>query len=209
MLARRLDGAALRSTLLEASAALGQHAFLDKVVMPLAERSGSMWEGGDLRVSQEHLITAVVRSILGGILISQPPDANGPMLIAATPAGQRHEIGSLAAAVSAAAVGWRSVYLGPDLPSEEIASAVIERGAKAVALSLVYPADDPRLPLELRQLATLLGGRAAVLVGGRAAAAYAQLLDEIGALRVNSLPGLRATLNELRHQPLASSGDDS
>jgi DNA-binding transcriptional MerR regulator len=38
-------------------------------------------------------------------------------LVAATPARERHELGALLSAVSAAAEGWKGVYLGPDLPA--------------------------------------------------------------------------------------------
>ena len=57
----------------------------------------------------------------------------------ATPIGQLHDLGATMIGAAAANVGWRTVYLGPGLPAQEIAGAVKSCGAIAVALSLVYP----------------------------------------------------------------------
>jgi methylmalonyl-CoA mutase cobalamin-binding subunit len=104
----------------------------------------------------------------------------------------------LMVAAAAAAEGWRPTYLGPDLPAEEIAAAVQEKGARAVALSIVYPPDDPLLPDELRRLRWLLPPGVELIVGGRAACAYAPALAEIGARNVEDLSALRAELEALR-----------
>jgi len=194
-----LDSGELEAIMLEASLALGQQAFLENILMPLLNRTGELWERGDLKISQEHLASAVVRSLLGSTALTQQSDQHGPLLLTTTPSGQRHEFGALAASVTAVSVGWRSTYLGPDLPAEEIASAAKVKGARAVALSLVYPGDDPRVPLELRKLARLLDKRVALLAGGRAAPGYHDVLNEIGALLVHDLTELRATLNRLRN----------
>ena len=55
---------------------------------------------------------------------------------------------------------------------EEIVEAVHQQPAKAVALSLVYPADDLSLRNELRTLRQQLPIQVALLVGGRAAQGY-------------------------------------
>ena len=69
--------------------------------------------------------------------------------LVATPAGQRHELGALMVAVAAATDGWKVTYLGADLPAAEIAATALQRKARAVALSIVHPVDDPNLPGEI------------------------------------------------------------
>ena len=101
-------------------------------------------------------------------------------------------------AAVAAGEGWRATYLGPDLPPEEIAAAATEKGAQVVALSLLYPPDDPGLADDLRRLRRLLSPSTALLAGGRACPAYGAVLDEIGAIRVPDLPTLRRELDRLR-----------
>ena len=42
------------------------------------------------------------------------------------------------------------------MPAPEIAGAARQKGARAVALSLIYPEDDPELPKEIGELTNLL-----------------------------------------------------
>jgi methylmalonyl-CoA mutase cobalamin-binding subunit len=102
------------------------------------------------------------------------------------------------AAVAAASDGWRVTYLGADLPAEDIAAATARRAPRAIGLSVVYPADDPRLAGELRRLREALGDRVTLLVGGASAEAYAETLRDIGARLVPDMMTLREELRALR-----------
>jgi methylmalonyl-CoA mutase cobalamin-binding subunit len=89
-------------------------------------------------------------------------------------------------------------YLGADISSDEIAFAAIEREAAAVALSISYPADDPRLADALRHLRRQLPDRVVLLAGGAAAAGYRSVLTEIGALQPPDLATLGSELDRIR-----------
>jgi methylmalonyl-CoA mutase cobalamin-binding subunit len=139
----------------------------------------------------------VVRRTLDEIRISlQNPD--GPAVVVATPSGQHHEIGAMLAAAAAAAEGWRVVYLGPNLPAESIATAAEKTGARAVALSLVYPPDDPNVVRELRALRRMLPEEVTIVLGGQSAPSYRAELDGIGALWLPDAPSLRSALDLIR-----------
>jgi methanogenic corrinoid protein MtbC1 len=147
----------------------------------------------------EHLASAVVRTILGGLLESVtnvPPSA--PTIVVTTPVGQLHEIGAMVVAAMAAAEGWHVTYLGVNLPAEDIAAAVQQQHAKAVALSVAHPADDPHLEHELTLLRRYLTQDVGLIVGGRAAEGYHKVLEAIGAIRVQDMAGFRAHLETLR-----------
>ncbi|MES1244592.1 MAG: MerR family transcriptional regulator [Acidobacteriota bacterium] len=195
---RRLDAAELELHLERASVALSRNSLLERLMVPLLHRLGELWQRGELRPTHEHLASAAVRSFLGGMVRSCDASATAPHLLSTTPARQRHELGALIVAVVAAGEGWRATYLGPDLPPEEIAAAAREKGARAVALSLVYPPDDALLGDDLRRLRRLLPPATALIVGGRAADAYTAVLDEIGAARMADLAALRRELERLR-----------
>ena len=197
---RNLDSVSLESRLLSASVALGQQVFFEQVLQPLLVNTGDMWSDGRLKVAHEHLGSAVIRSLLGSMVVASRLDSAGPILLATTPSGQMHEFGALMAAVSATSLGWRTSYLGPNLPAEDIASAALQRNAAAVAISIVYPADDPHLPLELGKLAKMIEGRARLIVGGQGSTAHAKLLSEIGAIHVNNLTELKSALEEIRRE---------
>jgi methylmalonyl-CoA mutase cobalamin-binding domain/chain len=106
---------------------------------------------------------------------------SAPGLVVATPAGQLHELGAVMVAAAAANLGWRVTYLGTSLPAAEIAGAALQNRARAVALSLVYPEDDPQLPQELEALRRFLPADMQIVTGGRAAPSYGEVLHHIGA----------------------------
>jgi DNA-binding transcriptional MerR regulator/methylmalonyl-CoA mutase cobalamin-binding subunit len=200
-----LDSTGLEARLLRASLSLGQQVFLEKVLHPLLQRTGDLWANGTLKVAHEHLASAVTRSLLGTMVVSGHNHGTGPIILCTTPSGQLHEFGALMAAVTAVSLGWQADYLGPNLPAEDIAAAVNQRRAAAVALSIAYPPDDDHLHLELRKLRQYLDDSIVLFAGGHAARAYRKTLAEIGAIRVEDLAGLRKRLTQSREK-LAKGG---
>lgn len=196
-----LDALTLEQVLDRAVVAFGQHGLLQKVIAPLTTATGDLWRSGGLSAAHEHLATAVVRVFLGKL--SRPFAVNGiaPRIVVTTPAGQYHELGALMVSAAATDMGWQTTYLGASLPAAEIAGAAIQNYARAVALSLVYPEDDPALPAELQHLRRYLPQDMPILVGGRAAPPYAAALEAIGALRCDGLGELYSHLEALRSAP--------
>ena len=76
-----------------------------------------------------------------------------------TPAGEKHELGALLSAVSGAAEGWNGIFLGPDLPAEEIVSAALRLQAEVVTLSCVDPRTAETLPSEIASIRGATPGR--------------------------------------------------
>jgi len=201
--AHRLDGVALETTLMRARVGLSHTAFLENLIVQLMQAIGDLWYQGALRIMHEHLTSAVVRTLLGSLIMMPGVAATAPHLLVTTPVGQVHEIGALCAASMASVDGWRVTYLGPNLPGEDIAAAVRQDHASAIGLSIVYPPDDPYLHQELAQLRRYLGAEVTVLVGGRGISGYQEVLDSIGAIRPRDLQELRRYLEALRagHTP--------
>lgn len=178
-------------------AALNRHAvvlppadLIFAVIVPLLHDIGGRWEAGRLRPSQEHLVSAMVRSVLGGLLRTSIRSGGSPTLLFATPAGERHELGLLSAAVLAASAGSRVVYLGPDLPAAEIAHAAATAGADIIVLSLTTP--DGVKPRELKALSHELRD-VEVWVGGPEAGALLASMGE-RALHVHDLASVSAAV---------------
>lgn len=188
------DTAAFERVLGEASVALALPRLLDQLLVPLLEDIGRSWSAGDLRPAQEHMATASVRTLLGNLHLRRRPRSGAPALVVGTPQGQRHELGALMAALTAQEAGWDAIYLGPDLPAEELASVLFRRNARGVALSLVPPVDERQLGEELLGLRRAIGPERAIWVGGRGAAACQPQLDAVGARRLGSLDDLRQQL---------------
>ena len=192
----RLDRGELERALEGAAVALSRPRLRAEVLAPLIAAVGQRWQDGTWRVAHEHLATAVLRAFLWSLWRRVEAGPGAPAAVVATPAGQMHELGVLLAAGIAADMGWRVVYLGADLPAEEIALAVASSGASAIVLSLVYPLADPRLLDELKRLRGLVGPRLVIDAGGRAAAANQETLAAAGIRGAGDLEALGAILGE-------------
>jgi MerR family transcriptional regulator, light-induced transcriptional regulator len=149
----RYDFGLIERTINRAAALLRPADLVFTLVLPLLQEVGRRWESGQLRPSQEHLVSAVIRGMLSERLHALARVDAAPSIVFATLAGERHELGLLSAAVLAAADGWGVIYLGVDLPAADVVHAVISSGAQAVVLAATTPVDASSR--EMRQLLRL------------------------------------------------------
>jgi len=190
----RMDAVLLDSTLRRAAISLGPLAFAERIVGPLVQQVGELWHRGTLRVGQEHLATTTIRAVLSWLCHAAGAHQEGRTILVATTSGQRHELGAMMAAAVASAEGWNVVYLGPDMPSADIADAARATGATVVALSFVYPATSKEIEEHVREIRGLMKPEIAVLVGGSASDGVAARLEQLGATHVSSLARYRDAL---------------
>jgi methylmalonyl-CoA mutase cobalamin-binding subunit len=159
---------------------------------------GDFWREGRITAAHEHFATGHIRAFLAQLAKPFGGNAGAPALVVATPAGQLHELGALLVGALAANLGWAVTGLGASLPAAEIAGAARQKRARAVALSLVYPEDDPRLLGELTLLRDSLPPETALLAGGRAMPAYREGLARLGVILIEDLEDLGKALDRLR-----------
>lgn len=178
-----------------ASHELGRRQLIDRLVAPLLRSLGEQWQQGIIGPAQEHAATAVLRTFLGHLPVP-PRSGMVPRLVATTPAGELHELGALLAAATAAGEGWAVLYLGPNLPAEEIAAAAEAVDARAILVSTVQDGGTV-MSRELERLTTLAGVRRTVIVGGRAANHHGAVVRRRGGRVIDDLGALRVTLGEL------------
>ena len=184
----------LARTLLDASVQLPLLALLDDLVGPLMAWVGERWHDGSIRVAHEHMATAAIRSFLGRMKQIRRAGVGAPCIVITTPAGQDHEIGALMAATIAANEGWRDLYLGPNLPAQEIALAAMEANAAAVAVSIVAPGNNPSVIHEFHTLRHVLQERVPVLAGGSGIVQNRHHYDLDGVYCVDNLAQFRDRL---------------
>jgi DNA-binding transcriptional MerR regulator/methylmalonyl-CoA mutase cobalamin-binding subunit len=179
-----MDPKRLERILSRAALALPVPVVIDDVVSPLLKVLGVSWREGRLGPAHEHLATVVVRRFLEWLLSTVEVRGEAPVLVAATPAGERHELGALLSAVTASAEGWSVFFLGPDLPSEEIAAAAQRLNAKVVALSSVDPNTAGALVGEVGRLRRRLPAEVALVLGGSSARERRDLLEQESGVEV-------------------------
>ena len=184
--AERLDGSEAQRLLSLQLSALGPVRFAREFALPLVREIGELWSQGRLEIASEHLATAILRSLLGSALQSTAASARGPRVLVATPSGEAHEIGSLVAALTALGAGADVVFLGADVPAEDLIRAVERSRAAALALGIVT-LSAARASQTLRAVRGGIAADVPVWIGGAGALA----LDEIpGVERIESLESL-------------------
>ncbi|MEZ4289673.1 MAG: B12-binding domain-containing protein [Myxococcota bacterium] len=192
---RDLDGHTVKRLLEAHLAELGPAAFATDFAMPLARTVGDAWRRGELSIAAEHLLTSVLRSILAGAMEGDgSTEARlGPRIVFATPSGEPHDLGLMAAAVVAAHAGAVPIVLGADLPVDEVVETARRTGAG--------PSRGRRGHARTRSGQAWLGALRAALpsgvqlwVGGAGARL---LLPRRGATVVGDLSGLARAVAEI------------
>ncbi|MCO4746780.1 MAG: MerR family transcriptional regulator [Proteobacteria bacterium] len=148
---------------------LPYEAQLDELYLPVLQETGHRWEAGEVTTVQEHFVSAWCREqilVMARSLESGGPRA--PLAICATPAGEHHEFGLLGAAFRLANRGYRLVYLGADVPTDQLLDLIRARKPALVAISVVIEREGFDLPLYAEQLLEALEPDGRLLVGGRA-----------------------------------------
>lgn len=196
----RLDAGAFERQLELAVVQLGWTRTLDEVLVPLMRQVGELEDHDSQLGVHERFAASLVRSFVGSMQRTYVAEPSAPGVVVAAPAGQYQELDAVLVAATAAAEGWKVSYLGADVPTDDIAMAVLETEFDVIALSLTHPRDDEALPSELARLRRLLGDRRSLLVGGPATDAYSEVLDDVGAVRLGGPAELRELLGRLRDQ---------
>jgi MerR family transcriptional regulator, light-induced transcriptional regulator len=165
----RFDATAFRRELSRLAAVIPVRALCREVVLPFLRRIGEAWQAGTLDIAREHLVSAEVRSLLGALARLHGERRGESAIVFATPAGELHEIGTLAAAVVAADAGLGPLFLGANLPASEVVSAAARVHALAVVLGWTggrhRGGPDPRAAIA--EIARELSPDVALWVGGR------------------------------------------
>jgi methanogenic corrinoid protein MtbC1 len=178
------QAAAARRTVLDAvDAGLPLGRLFEEVLRPALRRLGDRWAAGQLSVGQEHEVSAIARDVVGEVAarLPEPPRSRG-VVVAACPAGERHDLGLRMAAALWSAQGYRVHFLGADVPAESILDAVLRRRAGVLLLSAATESAYPALQAAVQTVGALPPGvRPRIVVGGQAVAAHEDALRALGA----------------------------
>lgn len=165
---------------------LPKQIIITKIILPLFDKIGEMWRSGRLRISHEHFATAIFKNFLLDLKESENVSDFAPKIIICTPVGQHHELAAAAIAVLVTTIGFNTIYLGANVPSEDIASAAGQADAKFVILSVIYPENESMLINNLKKLRSYLP-TTGILVGGNLKNDLITHLSEMDIEFINSI----------------------
>jgi methanogenic corrinoid protein MtbC1 len=155
-----------------------------EILTPLMREVGERWHRGELSIAQERMVSMSVRKQLSSVLDTCGRIATGPVMVFATPSGERHELAILMGALLAAARNARCHYLGADLPVADIATYATRVQADVVVLSALVHETSASQLAELAQflpdsIDLWAGGTALERVPPEAAPARLRLLPDL------------------------------
>jgi methanogenic corrinoid protein MtbC1 len=173
--------AAIELVLGELDRGLSPAAVYSDVLIAAQKEIGELWHVGDVSIAEEHLVSETTRELMALIVAKRaPPAPTGPSLVAASVSGNAHDIGLRAVTDLFRLAGWRALFLGTNMPAEEIARAATAYAVELVVLNATLSTQLHALGdaiVTIRRLAP----RCKVLVGGLAFAGLPDLWRQLGA----------------------------
>jgi MerR family transcriptional regulator, light-induced transcriptional regulator len=145
-------------------------------------RIGRLWEDNQISVAKEHMATAITQFVISHLypLISLPQKSRGRIVITGVQ-GELHQVGANMVSDVLEASGWDVRFLGANMPSRGVLSAVEEHDAAILGISATMLYNVPNV----MQLADLVRQKAGdgirIIVGGSAFRSAPLLYQEIGA----------------------------
>ena len=167
------------------------------VLLPLLRRVGTEWHRGRLHITHEHMLSAILRSLMGTLTRMYAVQAPTVRILMTTPSGERHEFGVLAAALLAIGHGVGVIYLGPDLPATEILRATNSTGANLVLLAITRTTGNTRGIREAADVAKNLPAGKQLWIGGMAHRGLQRAVNAGRTTIFENFEALDASLGEL------------
>jgi methanogenic corrinoid protein MtbC1 len=133
--AGRYDEAGVEAALSTAFAHATADDVLLNVITPALVEVGEAWARDELPVAAEHFVSNLVRRRLLGLLAAQPAIAHRMTAALACLPNEQHEIGLLMLALFLRWAGVRVLYLGADLPVQDLVRLAETREIDAIGLS--------------------------------------------------------------------------
>lgn len=154
-----------------------------RVFQPAMYEIGRLWEAGQLSAAEEHMATAITRTVMAQLHPFPPtPPLAGRTLVATCPPGEQHDLGLRMVADFFEMAGWSVAYLGADVPIEAVVAMVNSRNADLLAISVTL-IEQVSVVAELiaATRASPGGDHLCIAVGGRQFQRRPDLFRAIGA----------------------------
>jgi DNA-binding transcriptional MerR regulator/methylmalonyl-CoA mutase cobalamin-binding subunit len=139
----------------------------EDVLLPVMREIGDLWQDGVAVVAQEHFASGFVREKLAAMISEVDTGvAPGPEAVCAGLPGDPHELGLMACALRLAAAGWKVLYLGANVPFEDIRRVVEGRRPALLCTSIVLRANAHAVHEAAERLRAMAPRETAVVIGG-------------------------------------------
>ncbi|MEO8595466.1 MAG: MerR family transcriptional regulator [Candidatus Solibacter sp.] len=169
-----------------------------QAVLPLMRLAGENWEKGLFQIAHEHLLSACVRNLFGGVVRRQATRNGRRGILITTPSGEQHEFGILAAAMIAVAHQFQVAYLGPNLPVNQILFAAQNLAPRAVVLGIMAMNATPAVRADVELLGRELPTGVELWIGGSGGRKVVDLTASDKTIVLEDLAGFEQNLERLK-----------
>ena len=158
-----------------------EHAYID-VLLAAQKEIGRLWHASDVSVAEEHLVSMTTQKTMAIIAYVAPrAPENGATVVSACVAGNAHDIGARALSDLYYLSGWRSIFLGADVPVADLPTALNAYNAAVITLTATLTTQADQAAEAVRLIHAGCERPVKVLVGGALFDEAPELAQEIGA----------------------------
>ncbi len=100
------------------------HTVCAELIFPGLNKVGELWYQGDVSVQQEHFISEIASRKIQVLLSAAPNPVHKKRILLGNPPGELHTIGLLILALLLKNRGWPIIYLGGNVPLEDLLGTV-------------------------------------------------------------------------------------
>ncbi len=153
-----------------------------KVLLPAQREVGRLWHLGDMTIAEEHLVTFTTQRAMAALVQSIPPEeSNGKTMVGAAVSGNVHDIGLRAVSDVYQLAGWRTIFLGADVPMQDLPSTLTFFDADLLILTAAMSTQLPRVRYTISAVRDRTARDVKILVGGAAFDEAQEIWRKVGA----------------------------
>jgi len=102
------------------------HDVCGELILPGLKKVGELWNKGEISVQQEHFTSEIAARKLQTLISSAPNPVHNQRILLGNPPGENHTIGLLMMALLLKNRGWPIIYLGGNVPLDDLLNTVNE-----------------------------------------------------------------------------------
>ncbi|MGB0402672.1 MAG: MerR family transcriptional regulator [Salibacteraceae bacterium] len=133
-------------------AELGFQTTIINLIYPFLMRIGVMWGVNKILPAQEHFISCLVRQKLIAAINELPKPNKEKTFVVFLPANERHEIGVLLGNYILKSYGFKTIYLGQDVPSKDLIDIIEQLNCKFIFTVITLNIEGSGLQNQINKL---------------------------------------------------------
>jgi methanogenic corrinoid protein MtbC1 len=141
---------------------------LEQVITSTLARIGELWHSGKASAVQEHFATAFLRQRLTALFDAYGNLPTGPLAITGSAPSEWHDVGILLVSVLLRRHGWRVIYLGQNVPPDDLIQEIRRQRPNLVCLSAATRSSAEELAAVAEAIRELPEPRPRLALGGLA-----------------------------------------